>query len=74
MPKWSEILARLVPWLDLDGGETSRIREGIAAVEREQREMEPIIADQTAYLISRDRLNGFSEQLRMGFQRRAAEQ
>ena len=72
MPKWSEMLARLIPWLDTDDAdEHRRLRSETADIEREQEALAPFIADQTAYLEHRGRINGFSNQLRLGFQQRA---
>lgn len=75
MPKWSDMLTRLIPWLDTeDADETKRLREETAEMEREQHELAPLIADQTAYLVHKGKVNGFTNQLRLGFQRRATEQ
>lgn len=75
MPKWSEMLAKVIPWLDTgDDAEHRQLREEIADIEREQHELAPLIADQTEYLVRRAEINGFSKQLRLGFQRRATEE
>lgn len=75
MPKWSEILARLIPWLEFDDTqERQELRSEIADIERNQQELAPLIADQTEYLLRRGEVNGFSSQLRLGFQQRATEQ
>lgn len=75
MPKWSDVLTRLIPWLDVDdgddGGEERRLQEETASIEREQQALAPYIADQTAYLERKGRINGFTNQLRLGFQQRA---
>lgn len=72
MPKWSEMLARLIPWLDTDDAdERRRLHEESADIEREQQALAPFIADQTEYLVRKGQLNGFSNQLRLGFQQRA---
>lgn len=72
MPKWSEMLARLIPWFDTDNAEEQqRLREETADLDREQRALAPFIADQTEYLVRRGSVNGFSSQLRLGFERRA---
>lgn len=73
MPKWSEMLARLIPWLDTDDSNAG-LREEVAETEREQAALAPLIADQTAYLEEKCRINGFSNQLRLGFEQRAAGQ
>jgi hypothetical protein len=75
MPKWSEMLARLIPWLDTDDGDADRqVRDETADMQREQQELAPFIADQTEYLISKGQVNGFSGQLRLGFQQRATQE
>jgi hypothetical protein len=69
------MLTRLIPWLDTeDGDETRRLQAETAEMEREQHELAPFIADQTAYLVGKGKVNGFSNQLRLGFQQRATEQ
>lgn len=75
MPKWSDILTRLIPWLDTDDTEAhQRLRTETADMAREQQALAPFIADQTDYLVSKGTLNGFSKQLRLGFQQRPTEQ
>ena len=74
MLKWSEMWARVIPWLDVDDTDDRRLQTETADMEREQHALAPFIADQTEYLISKGSVNGFSSQLRMGFQRRSAEQ
>lgn len=72
MPKWSEMLARVIPWLDTeDADEQRQLREELADLEREQQTLAPYIADQTAYLVRKGKVNGFTRQLRMGFEQRA---
>lgn len=72
MPKWSDMLARLIPWLDTDDAdEQRRLRDETADIAREQEALAPFIADQTAWLENKGRINGFSNQLRLGFQQRA---
>lgn len=73
MPKWSEMLTRLIPWLDTDDADDDerRLRDETVDLTREQEALAPFIADQTAYLEYRGRINGFSNQLRLGFQQRA---
>jgi hypothetical protein len=69
------MLSRLIPWLDTDDAdEQQQLRAETADMEREQQELAPFIADQTAYLERKGRINGFSNQLRLGFQQKAAEQ
>ena len=74
MQKWSDMLARVIPWLDRGDEETRRLCDDAAAVRREQTEMAPAIADQTARLVEAGRVNGFTRQLRAGFQQRLAEE
>lgn len=75
MPKWSEMLTRLIPWLDTDDAdERRRLSKESADLEREQQALAPFIADQTEYLVTKGQINGFSNQLRLGFERRATEQ
>jgi len=74
MTKWSEMLSRLIPWLEVDADDSDeqrQIRAETADMEREQQELAPLIADQTAYLMSKGQINGFSAQLRLGFQQRS---
>lgn len=75
MPKWSEMLTRLIPWLvPGDTDDERQLQEETLTGEREQHELAPYIADQTEYLISKGLINGFSGQLRLGFERRSAEE
>lgn len=74
MPKWSEMLTRLIPWLDRDDDQHAQLRTETADIEREQEALAPFIADQTEYLVHKGTINGFSKQLRLGFQQRATEQ
>lgn len=75
MPKWSEMLARLIPWLETDDAEEhERLQAETADMKREQQELAPFIADQTAYLVSKGLVNGFSDQLRLGFQHQTAQE
>lgn len=75
MPKWSEMLTRLIPWLDRDDADQhTQLRTETADIEREQEALAPFIADQTEYLVRKGTINGFSNQLRLGFQQRATEQ
>jgi hypothetical protein len=69
------MLSRLIPWLDVhETEEHEQLRAEIADMEREQHELAPFIAEQTAYLVHRGQLNGFTRQLRLGFQQRPTEQ
>lgn len=76
MSKWSEMLARVIPWLDTGDSDVDeqRLREETADTAREQEALAPFIADQTAYLERKGKVNGFTQQLRDGFARKAAEQ
>lgn len=75
MPKWSEIVARIIPWLNTDDAHHgTQLRQETAALEKEQHELAPFIDDQTEYLTRRGAVNGFTDQLRLGFQQRATEQ
>lgn len=47
------------------------IRSEAAAVSQEQKILAPIIREQTDYLVEKGRINGFSRQLQIGFERRA---
>lgn len=70
MQKWSDMLARVVPWFGREDEDTRRLCDDAAAVRREQQEMAPAIADQTARLVKAGQINGFTRQLRMGFEKR----
>ena len=75
MPKWSEMLARLIPWLDTaDADEHRQLRTETADIEREQQALAPFIADQTAYLMEAGQVDGFTRQLQIGFRQRTAEE
>lgn len=70
------MLAKLIPWrgLDHDSCETRRLREETAAFSDEARSLAPMIAAQSDYLARKAELNGFSRQLRDGFERRSTGQ
>lgn len=72
MPKWSDVFAKLIPWLDTDAEETGRLRAKSAAVRREQEALAPFIEAQTEYLIQKGEVNGFTRQLQAGFQKKIA--
>lgn len=74
MPKWSDVFTRLLmPWSStVDEVDVEQIREECAEVRREQQALAPFIDAQTEYLVSKAELNGFTRQLRYGFQRRDA--
>jgi hypothetical protein len=75
MPKWSEMLSRLIPWLERDDdADHQQLREETATMEREQQALAPFIADQTEYLVRKGQINGFTRQLRIGFQQRVTEE
>lgn len=74
MQKWSEKLARVIPWLAREDDDTRRLCDVAAAVRREQQELAPAIKAQTDYLIRKGEINGFTRQLQVGFQRRLAEE
>lgn len=67
MPKWSEMLTKLIPWRDTEDKDARRLRERAAAVRREQQALAPYIDAQTEYLVARGEVNGFTRQLRDGF-------
>lgn len=72
MLKWSEMLAKLIPWFDTDDvEETRRVRDESAASLAAQEFLVPLIDAQTAYLVNKGEVNGFTRQLRLGFERRA---
>lgn len=69
MLKWSEMLGRVIPWLDTGDDEADQAARAEAAeIRREQEDLAPIIAEQTAILVRRGQMNGFTRQLRAGFQ------
>lgn len=70
MPKWSDMIAKLIPWLDTDAEDTRRLRDNSAAVRREQEALAPFIEAQTEYLVRKGEINGFTTQLQAGFQKR----
>lgn len=67
MPKWSDLLTKLIPWLDTGDEEAERYRAQMAVVRREQQALAPIIDAQTEFLVTRGEVNGFTRQLREGF-------
>lgn len=54
-----------------DEGLRDRIRAEAAAVSEEQEILAPLIKEQTSYLVEKGRINGFTRQLQIGFERRA---
>lgn len=72
MPKWSDMIAKLIPWLDTDHDEARRLRDKSAAVRREQEALAPFIEAQTDYLVKKGEVNGFTSQLQAGFQKKIA--
>lgn len=72
MPKWSDMAARVLPWIFAEGEDTRRFRDEAARLTAEQEALAPMIDEQTAYLVSKGELNGFTLQLQRGFQRRLA--
>lgn len=75
MPKWSEMLGRVIPWLELSRikAQDAVIRETAAATTVEQTGMSEFISAQADYLEEKAKVNGFSRQLAEGFQRRISE-
>ena len=71
MPKWSEMLARLIPWLDTNDDDGQQLHAAAAAVSQEQTDLAPYIDAQTDYLVRKGAINGFTAQLHAGFARRA---
>lgn len=72
MPKWSDMLARVIPWFRTEDDDTRRLCDDAAAVRREQQQLAPFINAQTDYLVRKGELNGFTRQLRVGFERGTA--
>lgn len=71
-PKWCDVLSRIVPWLAPQCNDTQRLRDAAAVITAEQEALEPLIDVQTQQLEARRAKNGFTSQLRAGFQRRLA--
>lgn len=74
MQKWSDKLARVIPWLRTEDDDTRRLCDDAAAVRREQQKLAPIINAQTDYLVRKGEVNGFTRQLQIGFRKRLAEE
>lgn len=74
MQKWSDRLARVIPWLRTEDQDTRRLCDDAVAVRREQQELAPIINAQTAYLVGKGEVNGFTSQLQNGFRKKLAEE
>lgn len=74
MQKWSDKLARVIPWIHTEDEDTRRLCDDAAAVRREQQELAPIINAQTAYLVRKGEVNGFTRQLQNGFRKKIAEE
>lgn len=72
MPKWSDVIARLMPSRRERSGETDRLCAEAADIAREQEALAPFIDEQTNYLVTKGEINGFTRQLRSGFARRLA--
>lgn len=71
MPKWSDMVGRLIPWSRMDDTATRRkLCADAAASTAEQEALAPFIDEMTDYLVERARINGFTRQLRTGFARR----
>lgn len=72
MPKWSDVLGRVIPWLELSRIKAADavIRETACATTAEQTGMSEYIEAQADYLEGKAKVNGFSRQLAEGFQRR----
>lgn len=72
MPKWSDVIARLMPGRRVRPDETERLCAEAAAVTAEQEALMPVIDAQTRYLVRKGEINGFTRQLEAGFARRLA--
>jgi hypothetical protein len=62
------MLTKLIPWLETGDDGDRHLREEAAAIREEQQALAPIIDAQTAYLVRKGEINGFTRQLRAGFQ------
>lgn len=73
MPKKKrcEVIARLIPRLRTDDSSDEDTSREAAAISAEQRALEPLITEQTAYLVRRGEINGFTRQLQTGFRRQS---
>jgi hypothetical protein len=69
MTRWSEIMAKLIPWLDTDARD-ARVRKESERVRREAEALAPVIDAQTEYLVRKGEINGFTRQLEAGFQKK----
>jgi hypothetical protein len=67
---WSEVLARIIPWLRAEE-DTTPLRDEAVSVRLQQQGMAVAIHEQSDYLVSRGRINGFTQQLTRGFQQRS---
>lgn len=71
MPKWSDMVGRLIPWTRTEDPDTRhRIVAEAQAVTDEQQALAPFIDEMTEYLVEKAEINGFTRQLRTGFERR----
>lgn len=72
MPKWSEMVGRLIPWTRTDDPDVRRrVCAEAAAVTAEQEALAPFIEEMTDYLVAKAKINGFTRQLQDGFERRS---
>lgn len=69
MPKWSNVLGRMIPWFELSRHKeaNAEIRESAAATTAEQSSLSEYIDAQADYLEEKAEVNGFSRQLLEGF-------
>lgn len=70
MLTWSERLARVIPWIFAEDADIRRIRDEAATISAEAEDLAPLIDRQTAYLVRKGQINGFTSQLQRGFQRK----
>lgn len=70
--RWSDVVAHVAPWKSKHGDDDAARLADTVTVQQEQQQLSGTIADQTERLVKAGQINGFTEQLRLGFQRRLA--
>lgn len=73
MTRWSKFVAGVKPWWVLPMHDHDGERKFIESVRDCELAIAPVIDAQTKYLVDRGELNGFSRQLRLGFESRRSE-
>ena len=70
MPKWSDMLARAIPWFRAEVDDTQRSIDDALSVRETAQAIAPAIQAQSDYMVRKGVVNGFTSQLTAGFQRR----